>query len=142
MLLAASLTQRITAILMIACVSICCCHAHSLTPAPASEAPIASPDFAVACCGGCADGGAGDDGGAPVEPPEGCEICCVKGDGLKHGPPALPDSDLPAETPALPALVVLLPPAATALRHVPPVDQAVLRVEPPTLLRLRCALLV
>ncbi len=120
-------------------VSVCCCQAHFLLHGFAAQDDMSAPAVAAEsgdCCTNC-DDAPGDD--RPSAPAKGCKSCCVKGSGLKDGvtlPP--PDiADVLAVTPAPPVLPAT-PAMFVAAQAAPPTPY----VAPPTLLRLRCALIV
>ncbi|MHC5114642.1 MAG: hypothetical protein ACYTGP_09465 [Planctomycetota bacterium] len=138
--LAASTFRQLVTIIVVVCVSICCCQAQMLTYG-ASDAqgcgPVEMPAPPSCCSGQCATETDPDSDEPPV-PAQACKICCIKGSGLKLAP-TLDIAELVTALPPVPELVEFV-----ALPETPVlVPEAMLPyVAPPTLLRLRCALLV
>jgi hypothetical protein len=126
-----NLIRRLIVTTLVVCVSVCCCQAKAF----AVDGPALDACAASSCC----SAGGEQDGGDQEPEPSGCNACCIKGTGLKDVRVALPA--LVATVVPYPAPVAMLAPEAPA-RSVPRLDQSRLRVEPVTLLRLRCALIV
>ena len=140
-----NLVERVTAAVLTGCVSLCCCQAELLLAglsahgtSPVCRLAASAPPH----CANCPNDGPGGQDAAPPGPVRGCQLCwCVKGFGPKDAGAAPRNLSL-AITPvlSLPAgTVPSLPyhadgPHRAQVKHV--------RVQPPTLLRLHCALIV
>ncbi|MCP3903931.1 MAG: hypothetical protein GY715_09885 [Planctomycetes bacterium] len=137
---AANAFRHFVSTLVVVCVSVCCCQAqiltHGLTDASA-RGPVAET-AAPSCCSGQCPSETGSDSDEPATPMRGCRVCCIKGSGLQTGPTLDLSQDVVA-LPPMPALVETLDRPAS--RVIAP-EAAPPFVAPPTLLRLRCALVV
>ena len=125
----------ITALLVVS-ISICCCQTHLLLHGLSDTDDRLSAAAASPCCDRCA-GEEADPPETPSPSPKGCQVCCIKGTGLKdHGAMLPPGPMLMAPIPAL--LQVL----ASSCRTLPLSDCRGQIVEPRTLLSMHCALVV
>jgi hypothetical protein len=75
----------------------------------------------------------------PPAAPGSCKGCCVKGTGLKDAPAKVPALELVAIPDVAGEPAFTAPPAVAVDHHI---QSQLLRVEPTTLVRLRCALIV
>ena len=136
------------AMILIACLSICCCHIRSLTgglsggQADAAECAVAVV-AASSCCSGCKTSDPVDPGGddEPGDPVKTCNVCCIKGMGQKDSGVLLEDAGLIATLQFPPATAIVLPVAQPRVTH-QQVAAAGPMVEPETLVRLHCALII
>ena len=128
------LVQRLLAAMLAVCLSLCCCQARFLLHGLAAADTTAADIVGASCCDRCP----GDD--APVDEPDipvkGCQDCCIKGAIQKDATLVLPD----VVAPAPPALVLDVPWTSRSIAPVRGEPRCV--VEPQTLVRLHCALLV
>ena len=136
-----NLVGRLIVAVLAVCVSICCCQAQLLLSRLSDTSPVNRlAASAAARCARCADKdpASGRDE-APPAPAGGCQLCgCVKDIGPRDAGPVLADARVAMKT--VSALPVLSPPP----HHVQGPQRAMnqLRRQPPTLVRLHCALIV
>ncbi len=138
------LGQHLMVVLLVLSVSICCCDLHlvgsGIARATHQADAVAASNATVSCCSNCTADGAGDES-SPLPDNGGCTTCCIKGSGLKDIGVTLltgPITVVPYAVPAAPQLFDIPNAPKTALLLAAPRHH----VEPPTLLRLRCALIV
>ncbi|MCA9294887.1 MAG: hypothetical protein KC983_00185 [Phycisphaerales bacterium] len=131
--------QRCMILMLILSVSICCCDLHAFAGG-GHVSTAASGRSVPACCANCVSDAA-DDTSTPDSERKGCAVCCIKGSGLKDAGYVLLNGPI--------TLMPIAVPAATPCVEIPntpksPLLDGWLRpdVDPPTLLRLHCALIV
>jgi hypothetical protein len=139
MRLATTPIRRFLAFLLAVALSVCCCQMHFLAGGLSGDACVAS-DATVAPGGGCCDTTPAAPDGDP-DAPDPCQACCIKGTGLKDGTSLRVDATL-AATPAFTLPSVVIPAVTVQPDRLPRVASSPPWVEPRTLLRLRCALVV
>lgn len=133
------LIQRFIATILVVSVSICCCQAKVLLHASSDQVAVScgTTGATPSCCTPPAPDSSEDDtpGG------DGCKSCCFKGTGLKDAKPVLPKPVLIA-IPMLATPATLVTPAVGVPAACSTDASQVPYFEPPTLVRLHCALLV
>jgi hypothetical protein len=132
--LATNLTQQIITTTLVVCLSVCCCQGQILFDGMAGFDSEATAGCAAASCCVPSDlPNEGSDG-----PTRRCQSCCVKGTGLKDTLLRLPATTIAFLPPSSSATPIALPELSA-----PQTPMAVITcVDPPTLLRLHCALVV
>jgi hypothetical protein len=130
--------------MLILSVSICCCDLHTFAAGAAPTASHAATTKAAHCTSSCCSTGItdpADDDSSPDSDDGGCSTCCIKGSGLKDTGNALlngPITVVPIAVPPATAFFDLPNPPMITRPAAPPRHH----VDPPTLFRLRCALVV
>ena len=127
------------AVILTASLLICCCQTHLLL-AGVSGGDAPTTCSAVVSGGCCTERAAQPRSDETPAPRKGCQSCCIKGTGLKDRP--LPLDVGVAVTAILPLPVAIVAPVPHGPDRAPSHDTTRLHLEPTTLVRLHCALLV
>ena len=127
--------QTLTTVLVV-CISVCCCQGQLLIEGLSGPDAITAAEAGCASAGCCAKPAEPQD--APKSPTRRCQSCCVKGTGLKATSLTLPAPTVVFVHVHDPAPLIATPPSVGSRR---PLEVTVC-VDPPTLLRLHCALVV
>lgn len=134
--MAANRFRRLVAAVLILGLSICCCQAHLLFAGFSDPVTVAISS----CCEQCPGEEPADSQPDERPAPLGCQACCAKGTGLEQSAVlALSAADVLALL-TLPAAIARSAPDRPEALH--RVDATDLRIEPQTLVRMHCALIV
>jgi len=126
--------------LVVVCLSVCCCQAQMLAHGDSDTqggGPVEAAAASSCCSGQCASE-ADPESDEPAVPMRGCKTCCIKGSGLQTGPRL----DIPETVVALPPVPEFVEVCVAPEMPVIAPEAAPPYVAPPTLWRLRCAMIV
>ncbi|MHC4991820.1 MAG: hypothetical protein ACYTGC_12650 [Planctomycetota bacterium] len=137
-LLSSHPVRRLVAAMLAFSMIVCCCQAHFLVHGFSEGELDDSRAKVESCCSAEQCTSSEDDAPDEPEAPCGTCTCCIKGLGVKGDTPVV----LPLTIAALATAGSVAPVSTPVTAGVRPLDDSRRIVTPPTLLRLRCALVV